>query len=52
MSSEQKFESRGDKTMLNAIRAALKEGGVEHKTEKRGLDHGVWGRSRARLPYR
>jgi aromatic ring-opening dioxygenase catalytic subunit (LigB family) len=30
--------------MLEAIKSALKAGGVEHKTEKRGLDHGVWGK--------
>jgi aromatic ring-opening dioxygenase catalytic subunit (LigB family) len=41
--SEQKFESRGDGAMLKAILSALDKGGVKHKTEKRGLDHGVWG---------
>jgi aromatic ring-opening dioxygenase catalytic subunit (LigB family) len=29
--------------MLKAILSALDKGGVKHKTEKRGLDHGVWG---------
>lgn len=29
--------------MLEAVTSALKAGGVDHKTEKRGLDHGVWG---------
>jgi 4,5-DOPA dioxygenase extradiol len=29
--------------MLKAILSALDHGGVKHKTEKRGLDHGVWG---------
>jgi len=30
--------------MLKAILSALDEAGVKHKTAKRGLDHGVWGR--------
>jgi len=29
--------------MLKAILSALDKGGVKRKTEKRGLDHGVWG---------
>ena len=29
--------------MLKAILSALHKGGVKHKAEKRGLDHGVWG---------
>jgi len=31
--------------MLKAIISALEKGGVGYKTEKRGLDHGVWGMS-------
>lgn len=45
LGSEQKFESRGDGDMLKAVLTALDEGGIKHKTEKRGLDHGVWGES-------
>ena len=45
LSSEQKFESRGDSALLQSIESALKSGGVEYEKEKRGLDHGVWGKS-------
>jgi aromatic ring-opening dioxygenase catalytic subunit (LigB family) len=33
--------------MLEAIFASLKQAGVNYKTEKRGLDHGVWGEQQA-----
>lgn len=40
---QQKFVSKGDPEMLSAVKSALKGAGVGVSTEKRGLDHGVWG---------
>lgn len=38
-----KFKSHGDAAMLEAVKKALKDGGVKYRTGKRGLDNGVFG---------
>ncbi|ORY33446.1 Extradiol ring-cleavage dioxygenase, class III enzyme, subunit B [Naematelia encephala] len=40
---ELKFESHGDPVLLKAVVSALEKAGIPVATEKRGLDHGVWG---------
>jgi len=39
---EQKFESRGDATMLADVKNALESAGLDVEGEDRGLDHGIW----------
>ena len=40
---EERFSSQGSSDLLSAVQQALRSDGVGFKTEKRGLDHGVWG---------
>ena len=42
---KQTFKSRGDPALLGAVKEALTKGGIPNTTERRGLDHGVWGES-------
>ena len=42
---KQTFKSRGDPALLGAVKEALTKGGIPNTTDRRGLDHGVWGES-------
>jgi aromatic ring-opening dioxygenase catalytic subunit (LigB family) len=46
---EQTFSSSGNKQQIGDVKAALKAGGVNVTEERRGLDHGVWGKLVSRL---
>jgi aromatic ring-opening dioxygenase catalytic subunit (LigB family) len=41
---EQTFKSKGSQELVNDIKAALAERKLSVTEEKRGLDHGVWGK--------